>query len=70
MGFQPVGVYRNIGYKCGGWHDVAWSELALRDPEPNPRQPLDLASLRGTREWDESIAAGTAMLAIPSRDSS
>src|SRR5262249_33144374 len=22
MGFQPVGVYRNIGFKCGAWHDV------------------------------------------------
>src|SRR5690348_10479220 len=37
MGFQPVGVYRNIGHKRGGWHDVAWSQLALRDLEPNPR---------------------------------
>jgi phosphinothricin acetyltransferase len=39
MGFQPVGVYRNIGYKCGGWHDVAWFQLTLRDPAPDPRLP-------------------------------
>jgi phosphinothricin acetyltransferase len=39
MGFQPVGVYRHIGYKCGGWHDVAWFQLTLRDPAPDPRPP-------------------------------
>ena len=44
MGFQPVGVYKNIGYKCGRWHDVAWSQLALREPEPEPRPPLALES--------------------------
>jgi L-amino acid N-acyltransferase YncA len=63
MGFQPVGVYRNIGYKCGGWHDVAWSQLALRDPEPEPAMPLPLVAVRGSREWDEAIAEGAAMLA-------
>ena len=38
MGFEPVGVYRNIGFKNGAWHDVLWSqrELAPRDGEPEP----------------------------------
>jgi L-amino acid N-acyltransferase YncA len=62
MGFQPVGVYPNIGYKCGRWHDVAWSQLALREPGPDPRPPLDLASVLGSREWDDAILAGVAML--------
>jgi phosphinothricin acetyltransferase len=29
MGFEPVGVYRGVGYKAGAWHDVAWWQLAL-----------------------------------------
>jgi phosphinothricin acetyltransferase len=62
MGFEPVGVYPHIGYKCGGWHDVAWSQLALRAPEPDPRPPLALDAVLGSREWDEAIAAGVAML--------
>jgi L-amino acid N-acyltransferase YncA len=62
MGFQPVGVYRNIGYKCGGWHHVAWSQLALREPEPEPRPPLALDAVRGSRQWDEAIAEGIALL--------
>jgi len=31
VGFEPVGVFRNIGWKFGRWHDVAWMQRALRD---------------------------------------
>ncbi len=35
MGFEPMGVYRRIGYKLGAWHDVAWVQLPLADgPDP------------------------------------
>ena len=38
LGFRQLGVYRNTGYKCGAWHDVAWFEKALGPyggaPEP------------------------------------
>ncbi len=27
--FEPVGVYRRIGYKAGGWHDVGWWQREL-----------------------------------------
>lgn len=38
VGFQPVGVYRRIGWKLGAWHDVAWyqRELIGGDPERSP----------------------------------
>jgi len=39
MGFEPVGVYRRIGWKLGSWHDVAWVQRALgveRDPPAEP----------------------------------
>jgi phosphinothricin acetyltransferase len=62
MGFEPVGIYRNIGYKCGGWHDVAWSQLTLREPEPDPRPPLDLDSVRGSSRWEQAIEAGERWL--------
>lgn len=39
MGFQPVGVYRAIGYKHGAWHDVAWMQRPLAlGPDP-PSEP-------------------------------
>jgi phosphinothricin acetyltransferase len=42
VGFTPVGVYREVGYKHGAWHDVAWFErpLALRDIDPSAPRPL------------------------------
>jgi len=30
LGFQPVGVYRAVGYKLGAWHDVGWWQLTLQ----------------------------------------
>jgi len=29
MGFEPVGVYREIGFKHGAWRDVAWMQRTL-----------------------------------------
>jgi L-amino acid N-acyltransferase YncA len=40
MGFEPVGVYRRIGWKLGAWHDVAWMQRTLgagHDSPPEPR---------------------------------
>jgi len=41
MGFEPLGVYHNIGFKLGAWHDVAWMQRPLdasADPPGEPRQ--------------------------------
>jgi L-amino acid N-acyltransferase YncA len=40
VGFQPVGVYREIGYKNGGWHDVGWWQAWLRSAGEDPEEPL------------------------------
>lgn len=40
MGFEPVGVYRRIGWKLGAWHDVAWVQRPIgieRNPPAEPR---------------------------------
>jgi L-amino acid N-acyltransferase YncA len=29
MGFQPVGVYREVGWKLGDWRDVSWWQRLL-----------------------------------------
>ena len=36
MGFEPVGVYRRIGWKFGAWHDVAWAQRALSIEQDDP----------------------------------
>jgi phosphinothricin acetyltransferase len=40
LGFEPVGVYRQIGWKNGAWHDVAWVQKTIAiapDPPAEPR---------------------------------
>jgi L-amino acid N-acyltransferase YncA len=43
LGFEPVGVYKNIGWKAGQWWDVGWWQLDLGAPEgerpPEPGRP-------------------------------
>jgi phosphinothricin acetyltransferase len=39
MGFEPVGTYRQIGWKNNTWHDVAWAQRPLT---PNTTAPTPL----------------------------
>lgn len=32
VGFQPIGIYRKVGFKLGAWHDVGWWQKELRPP--------------------------------------
>lgn len=32
LGFEPVGVWRRIGWKHGAWRDVAWVQRSLAPP--------------------------------------
>ncbi len=42
FGFEPVGVYRRIGWKEGAWRDVGWWQLQLVPPGPeDPRRSVD-----------------------------
>jgi phosphinothricin acetyltransferase len=58
MGFQQVGVYRQVGFKDGLWHDVAWFHrpLQLRPPEPAP--PMRLEEVHHTVAWAEALGSG------------
>ena len=39
MGFEPVGTYRRVGWKNGGWHDVTWAQRALCTSDDPPAEP-------------------------------
>ena len=41
LGFTPVGVYRDIGFKLGRWWDVSWWQLALGAAEPGDGPPAE-----------------------------
>jgi L-amino acid N-acyltransferase YncA len=42
LGFTRVGVYSNVGFKLGQWHDVGWWHLQLRPLPSHPQPPSAL----------------------------
>lgn len=39
MGFEPVGIYRHIGWKNDEWHDVAWAQRSIAAGDDPPTEP-------------------------------
>jgi L-amino acid N-acyltransferase YncA len=62
LGFQPVGVYRDVGYKLGAWHDVGWWQLALRERAMPPEPPTDFGTVRASPAWSATLAIGVPFL--------
>lgn len=40
FGFEPIGVYRGIGWKAGAWRDVSWWQLRL-GPQNDGETPAE-----------------------------
>jgi L-amino acid N-acyltransferase YncA len=45
MGFKEVGVYHDVGYKFGKWHDVGWYERSLAAHVLEPPEPVPFSEL-------------------------
>ena len=63
VGFRPVGVYREVGYKFDTWHNVGWWQRALREKTPYPDSPVDLPEVLASEEWNAALASGLPLLA-------
>lgn len=48
MGFEEIGVYKNIGYKLGEWHSNLWLQLFLQEPVADPPPPVPISRLMET----------------------
>ena len=42
VGFEPLGVFRDVGFKLGQWRDVGWWQCALQRPDA-PAAPRPFA---------------------------
>jgi L-amino acid N-acyltransferase YncA len=62
LGFEPVGVFREAGFKLGRWHDVGFWQLALQETAVPPPPPRPLPELARTAEWEGSLRAAEASL--------
>ena len=65
LGFQPIGVYRSVGYKLGAWHDVGWWQRDLQPGQRSPVPPTAFETLRHTSTTlDLALAAGKRLLRV------
>jgi phosphinothricin acetyltransferase len=45
MGFRPIGLYKDVGFKLGQWRDTGWWRLGLSDETGAPAEPVTFATL-------------------------
>src|SRR4051812_9716549 len=45
VGFERIGVYREVGFKAGAWRDTGWYQRTLGPSEPDPQPPRALEAL-------------------------
>jgi phosphinothricin acetyltransferase len=63
MGFKAIGVYHQVGYKLGQWHDVGWWSLRLAEPDREPQPPCPASDLVDTEIWAVALQHGLALIA-------
>jgi L-amino acid N-acyltransferase YncA len=42
LGFEPVGIYKKVGFKAGAWHDVSWWGLTLQPTDRPPEETVPI----------------------------
>jgi phosphinothricin acetyltransferase len=62
MGLRPLGVYQQVGYKLGAWHDVGWWQGTLQSHVPEPAAPLSFAEAQTLDSWEAVLASGMLVL--------
>lgn len=62
MGFELVGVYKHVGFKCGAWHDVAWFQRLLQTRPDEPPPTIRLEETQRTGEGVEALNMGLRLL--------
>lgn len=51
LGFEEIGIFKNVGYKHGGWHHTHWFQLTLKELQTNPPIPKPLEEIIPTKEF-------------------
>lgn len=64
LGFAPLGVYRAVGYKLGGWHDVGWWQCDLRPREHEPSAPTPFPAVADSAPVRAMLVDAAALLRI------
>ena len=58
VGFRPLTVYRNVGFKLGAWQDVGWWHAELQPYAAAPPSPIPVPALLARPSWRTLLGAG------------
>jgi phosphinothricin acetyltransferase len=65
MGFEEIGLFRNIGYKLGQWHSNLWLQYFLQEHVDEPALPVSFDKLADTLTVQNILGkAGRKMIEI------
>lgn len=62
LGFEEIGIFKNIGFKSGAWHDVKWFQKTLQEYIPNPALPFKLEELKYSNDFDTILSVANNKL--------
>jgi len=46
VGFKPIGIHKDVGFKLGRWHDIGYWRIGLADGTAPPVEPVAFATFR------------------------
>lgn len=46
LGFKPIGIYKEVGFKQGQWRDTGWWQLKLSSSDAAPSEPILFPALK------------------------
>ncbi len=58
VGFRKIGVFKNVGFKAGNWHDTGWWQLELRPMPKSPQPPRAIGALANDEIFADMLATG------------
>ncbi len=62
MGFEDIGLFKNIGYKLGEWHTNLWLQYELQKPITNPHEPIAIGEIINTEAFERIMVKANEKL--------
>lgn len=64
MGFEDIGVFKNIGYKLGEWHANLWMQYFLQEHITEPPVPIAIGEIVKTEEYKKIMTNANSVSKI------